>query len=392
MIKLTADYILDGFRMHPKAVLILNENNEVLLLETSPDASLLEEAKPYKGILSPGFINAHCHLELSHLHKKVPEKTGLPKFIRQIPEVREGYSKEEKQAAMQQADREMWQSGIVACGDISNTSDSFDIKTSSKIQYHTFIEVFGSHPDVADKAIENARRLQKEYIKHFEGNGKTPKVSITPHAPYSVSEPLLKHLTAVCDAGEGIMSVHNQETASENEMFTSGQGELLETLKSFGLSFDWWKPTGFNSLPSFMNRFGKCQKNILVHNTYTSAQDVEWMYKYSPENYWCFCPNANLYIENQLPDFGIFEKYFDKCILGTDSLASNWQLSVMAEINTLLKHTSLPLELLLRFATSNAARALNFHSLGSFVQGKRPGVVQIIETSNGYTSRLVVGS
>jgi cytosine/adenosine deaminase-related metal-dependent hydrolase len=390
MKKLTADYIFDGFRMHTEAVLILNENGEVQDLIEHAEKSIRETAQNFEGILSPGFINAHCHLELSHLYKKVPEKTGLPKFIRQIPEVRETNA-EQKAEALKKADEEMYKNGIVGCGDISNTSDSFQIKVQSPIQYHTFLEVFGSLPDIADKVLENAQNLKKEYIYLFNKHNKTPKISITPHAPYSISEPLLKHLTNVCDAEEGIMSVHNQETKSENDMFKTGEGELMDVLKSFGLTYDWWKPTGFNSLPSFMSRFGKCQKNILVHNTYTTKQDIEWLYKYSPENYWCFCPNANLYIENNLPDFTIFKPYADKCVLGTDSLASNWQLNIMEEINTILANSEVfTLTELLQMATANGAKALNFYSLGSFEKGKQPSVVNIVKQAGKYVSKRII--
>ncbi|HCQ29381.1 MAG TPA: amidohydrolase [Flavobacteriales bacterium] len=390
MKKITADYIFDGFRMLPEAVLILNDVGEVQELVEQPEESLRESAQYFKGIVSPGFINVHCHLELSHLYKKVPEKTGLPKFIRQIPEIRE-IDVEQKAEAIKNADKDMYENGIVACGDISNTADSFETKIHSNIQYHTFLEVFGSLPDIADKVMENAQKLKNEYISLFQKNGKTPKISITPHAPYSISEPLLKYLTNVCDTEEGIMSVHNQETESENEMFKAGSGELLDVLKSFGLSYDWWKPTGFNSLPSFMSRFGKCQKNILVHNTFTTQQDIEWMYKYSPENYWCFCPNANLYIEDKLPDFSVFKPYADKCVLGTDSLASNWQLNIMDEINTILKNSTVfTLPELLQMATSNGAKALNFYNLGSFEKGKKPGVVNISEKGNKYVNKRIL--
>ncbi len=387
MIRLTADKIFDGYRFYRNAVLCIDDySGEVIDFVQDASVELLASARKYAGILSPGFVNMHCHLELSHLHRKIEPQTGLPQFIRAVPAVRE-VPDEEKQAAMQVADTQMYKNGIVACGDISNTEDSFATKVSSPIQYHTFIEVFGSLPDIAGKVMQRAEKLQQEYIDLFTKHSKKARVSITPHAPYSISKPLLKMLTRTCDAGEGIMSVHNQETASENEMFEQGTGEMLEALKSFGLSFDWWQPTGFRSLPSFMSYFGKCQKNILVHNTFTTKQDVEWMYRYSPQNYWCFCPNANLYIENRLPDFSVFEGYFDKCVLGTDSLASNEQLSIIDEINTLLQHTHLPFETLLQFATINGAKALNFHHLGSFEKGKKPGVVYISGTPGQYQAK-----
>jgi len=99
------------------------------------------------------------------------------------------------------------------------------------------------------------------------------------------------------------------------------------------------------------------------------------------KTYFCLCVNANKYIENALPPIEMFRKNKCAIVLGTDSLASNWSLNILDEINTIRKSFPLiPLEETLQWATMNGARALNIDDqFGGFERGKRPGVVLINE-------------
>ncbi|HEU0063840.1 MAG TPA: amidohydrolase family protein, partial [Flavisolibacter sp.] len=92
------------------------------------------------------------------------------------------------------------------------------------------------------------------------------------------------------------------------------------------------------------------------------------------------CPNANLYIENKLPSIDVINSKTDAIVLGTDSLASNWTLSILDEIITIQKNfPGIELKELLKWATSNGAKALQMDKeLGSFEKGKKPGVIQIV--------------
>ena len=114
---------------------------------------------------------------------------------------------------------------------------------------------------------------------------------------------------------------------------------------------------------------------ILVHNTFTSASDIQWAEYYSKQLYWCFCPNANLYIENKLPDYKLFLDAKVKIVIGTDSLASNAGLSILDELKTISKHCpQISFEELLTWATKNGAEALQFSDFGTFEKNKIPGV------------------
>jgi cytosine/adenosine deaminase-related metal-dependent hydrolase len=138
-------------------------------------------------------------------------------------------------------------------------------------------------------------------------------------------------------------------------------------------------------LQYFLPFFKKNQPLILVHNVYTKAEDIVYAQTMSEfENsalYFCLCPHANQYISNKLPDVNMFVNNEMNLVLGTDSLASNDQLSIMAEIKLLQQHfPHISIVEMLKWATSNGAKALKINDVyGSFEKGKRPGVVLIGE-------------
>ena len=139
----------------------------------------------YDGIISPGFINCHCHLELSHLKGKIPKHTGLIDFLLKIVEQR-FVDDETIQNAIQQAEAEMIQNGIVAVGDICNTNHTLEQKRKGKIHYQNFLEVSGFPKSIANQRFEQIKKNYDEFSIHLNQN------SIVPHAPYSVSTDLLK--------------------------------------------------------------------------------------------------------------------------------------------------------------------------------------------------------
>ncbi len=199
----------------------------------------------HKGLICPGFINTHCHLELSHLKNKITPGTGLHNFVPELQSKREVPLKE-LQDSMHQAEDEMLKEGIVGVGDISNTNHSFNIKSKGRILYHTFIEVFGLNTEKAEQVFEQALLLKQEYLNLKSNNNIfTPFASVVPHAPYSVSQKLFKKIGNTCYLENALLSMHNQESPDENEFFLTGQGKIREMLEKFKIDLSAWKPTGF---------------------------------------------------------------------------------------------------------------------------------------------------
>jgi len=346
-------------------VVAVNAEGEIIKLLSLQEADPNElNIERYSGAIVPGFINTHCHLELSHMHNQIPEQTGLVEFVQSVIKSRQA-DEAQIQSAMAAADQQMFDHGIVAVGDVSNQIISREIKQKSKIYYHTFIEAMGFNPERAEVIMDYALQIKAQFLPL--------PATIVPHAPYSVSPKLFSLINRAIEKNDFI-SIHNQETSEENDFFISKQGNFLKLYEFLGLDISFFQPTGKTSLQSWLPAIHH-SKVLLVHNTQTSQEDILFAKQNKLELYWCLCPQANLYIENMLPDVDLFIKEDVKITLGTDSLASNHQLNILSEMKTLQEKKFISFENLLRWATLNGAAFLNLDDqLGSIEVGKKPGL------------------
>lgn len=391
--KFAADHIFDGNRL-------ITGNNVLITDETGIIADIVDISEAgdgilfSKGILCPGFINVHCHLELSHLKGLIPEQTGLVDFILRIVKDRH-FDEEIILEAIANAEEEMIHNGIVAVGDICNNSLTIAQKKLQRLCYHNFIEVSGFPPSIAAMRFERSKAILETYHASLI----THHSSLSPHAPYSVSPELFSMINKET-VGE-IITIHNQEVKEENDLFQLRGGDFLRLYKEMDIDISFFTATGKSSLQTFMPYLNNQQSVILVHNVVTSAADIEFAKQSTsnlqPPTYFCLCPNANLYITNCLPDLDLLISSDVNLVLGTDSLASNHQLSIWQEIITLKKHFPyLSTEALLQWATINGAKALGMDKmLGSFEKGKQPGVLLLegimdsVQLNNGFVQRLI---
>ena len=319
------------------------------------------------GIICPGFVNTHCHTELSHLKDKIKQQTGLVNFIMDVQKAR-GADKAAILDNVIKADNEMYENGIVAVGDISNTDCSIPVKAASKLYYHSFIETFGFLPEQAEETFKKALELLAEF--------KPQPCSITPHAPYSVSKELFKLIKKYCDNDQNLISIHNQECEDENKFYRYKSGTFLDLYNAFGIDIKYFKPQARNSVQSILPLLSSKQEILMVHNTCTNLKDIYFIKRFDRNINWCFCPNANLYIENRLPKVELFVGQGYNLTLGTDSLASNSKLCILSEMRTLQKNfPTLSTATLMEWATINGARFLGIdEEKGTIEVGKTPGL------------------
>jgi aminodeoxyfutalosine deaminase len=330
------------------------------------------DVQKHKGWLIPGLVNTHCHLELSHMKGKVDTGTGLIPFITSVVTKR-NMPQRIIDRAIKLADAEMYRNGIVAVGDISNQLDTFAVKEKSSIKYYTFIELFDFLQEQgAEKALNDWKQVYN-HAPHTNGNAR----AFVPHAPYSVSKTLFEGIRQLNPKKGITVSIHNQETPDEEALFMDKSGGFPSFYGAFGLSLDAWKATGQSAIHYAMENLNPKNRTLFVHNTLSSSEDIAAAHKWSKHVYWATCPNANLYIENRLPNYRSFIDAQARMTIGTDSLTSNWQLSVLEEMKTIQRFQSyVSTETLLTWATLNGAQALGMdEQLGSFELGKQPGVV-----------------
>jgi|SRR6185437_14960520 len=324
--------------------------------------------KKISGAICPGFINTHCHLELSHLQGKIGKKTGLIGFIKQVQDQRKTETEKIIRETAAEADHTMMENGIVAVGDIANTGATVAIKAASKLYYHTFVETFGFVPAQAAQVFDKALALLNEF--------KPQSCSVTPHAAYSVSKELFKLIRNYSQNAENLISLHNQESEEENKFYRYKLGDFNDLYAHFGMNIDHFKPQARNSLQSVIPLLSNKQDILLVHNTYTNLKDIYFLKRFDHKINWCFCPNANLYIEGRLPKIELFLDQGFNITLGTDSLASNDNLCILTEMRTLQqKYPSITTATLMEWGTINGAKYLGIDDeKGTIEAGKTPGL------------------
>jgi cytosine/adenosine deaminase-related metal-dependent hydrolase len=321
----------------------------------------------HNGIIIPGFVNCHCHLELSHLKGAISGGKGLGDFILEVRNSREA-SPEEIISSAQSAESELYYEGIVLCADICNSSSTFELKKTSRIRYLNLLEVFGINPERAvqrmeeiARVAENARKSGLEYY-------------LTPHSVYAVSVTLFRLLKKETGTNR-ITSVHFMESKEEEQFLRDHSGPLRQSYESSGImpAHPDMPEDHVNAILDEVTASGSL---ILVHNTFTDKKTIREINKRGNTS-WCLCAGSNIFIENKVPPADLLFSEGCNIVIGTDSLASNNKMSILTELKILQKNfPSVNLEELVRWATINGAMALGEErNYGKIEPGMKPGLL-----------------
>lgn len=358
-------------------MLWLNADGEIVRVLSSDDPQYqTEDAEYLEGWLVPGFVNTHCHLELSHLKGKIDEHTGLNGFVSELMKIRSSDEANRIQA-IQEADAEMHASGIVAVADICNGDSTFEIKKQSEIHYHSLLERFGFNSKIALSIFSEGQKLL-ESLDGLAGN-------ICLHAPYSASIELQSLVKGHLEKSEsGFYSIHHAESEAEIELFHSGTGPMADRMRGWGLFSDSFPFTQMRPIDYLIPYLPENKNLLLVHNTFLNAEDLEKLEKFTGRLFLCLCVRANLYIENKVPDVYALHESGHLITLGTDSLASNYNLKMLDEMMAVQDHfPEISLEEIVRWSSFNGAKLLGLEQkLGQFSPGSKPGVVHIQHVDN----------
>ena len=341
-----------------------------------------EEVLP--GAIVPGFVNCHCHIELSHLYKKFRKGTGMAGFIDQINELRDWAGAEVKAQLVQQWMDKMWIDGVSAMADISNDDSSFKVKKTHNMYTRTFLEVFGSEPEMCDGVMADVTALKKTADE--VGIDAAP----TPHSCYTMSPQLL---SASAGAGleSGYLSYHSQESQEEEDLLLTGTGAMYENRKRAGMSTP--PVTGESSLKYFLTRLGTVktppydQHILLVHNVCLQQDDIDAAKAVMNNVYWAICPLSNIFIHNALPPVELMRSNSLNITVGTDSLSSNDDLDMVKELFCIHDNfKAVSMNEILTWACLNGAKFLAKEDvLGTLTPGKRPGIVHVENVdANGF--------
>jgi aminodeoxyfutalosine deaminase len=365
----SAQYIFTNSGHPIKRGIICAEDDGTIVSVEDSGGKLTEKysVEFFNGIIVPGFVNCHCHLELSFLRNEISAGHGLADFLMKVNSFRNSLQKDVNQA-IEGADKEMLKGGIVLCADICNSSSTFLLKKESRIKYISLLEVFGVDSAQAEirmnEILELARNAEKMDLPHW----------IVPHAVYSISLPLLRLIKAHSSFNT-ITSIHFMESQEEEILLKDHSGSLMESYKKFLPSTSGMKIPG-NHLDAINKEITLSGNLILVHNTFVGKDYIKKL-KNRSGIYWCLCPNSNLFIEQKMPPVQMLADEGCNLVIGTDSLSSNKSLNIIEELKTIQVHfPHFSLETLIRWATINGAKALcEDLFFGSIEPGKRPGLI-----------------
>lgn len=364
MRRIAAHYLIDRGTVRLRPVVETDDSGRIVSVGEWDRLDGDAATEFYAGALCAGFVNAHCHSELSYLRGAIPRGSGFAGFARAIGQVRGGFPAGERLRALQAADARMWHEGVQAVGDIVNDGSSFEVKSRSRIAYRSFAEVFGLCADTS------AARGLLRY----------PDTSLTPHSAYSVQDGVFREIAA---EGNGPLSVHFMESPDEAALYR-GEGSLAEWYGRMGWTCDF---LGYGSPAARVAASVPPNRRVmLVHGCCASEEDMQMLDdRFSSPVAWVLCPRSNLYISGLRPPVELLRRRGALICVGTDSLASNDSLSVIEELKAL---PGVPLTEALMWATLNGARALGMEAeAGSVAAGRRCGLV-LVENLDGRSGVL----
>ena len=390
MKRIAAEYLytLEGESPVRNGYVEFGKDGTILATGTVEDPSAEAEFLP--GAIVPGFVNAHCHVELSSMKGLFRKGSGMAGFIDQINALRDTTSHEEKLADIQYWMDKMYADGVNAMADISNCADSFAIKAAHPMYTRTFLEVFGTEPEDCESVMESVLRLKA--VADGFGLDAAP----TPHACYTMSPELI---VAASREGlhSGFLSYHSEESDEEEQMLKTGSGPMWDNRKAAGMSTP--PVTGKSSLLYFLDRLQEVhpapfdEHILLVHEVCMDKEGIDAVKTVMRHPFVALCPLSNIFIHNALPPVRLMMEEGVKMTVGTDSLSSNDTLDMLKELFCLQENFPfLDLQTLLVWACRNGAEFLGKEStLGSIAPGKKPGLVHIssLSSSGGLTTGSV---
>ena len=349
MKRFASQYLITNSGPLLKRAIVTTEDDGTItnIEDTAGDLTEKYSVEFHNGIIIPGFVNCHCHLELSHLKGAIAQGGGLGSFIEQIISTR-GLHGDRIVTSAYPADNDMYKGGVSLCADICNTTETFILKKDSRIRYINLIEVFGLDPDKATRRMDEVIRIS------VEAKELNLPYSLVPHSVYSMSLSLLRLLRKK-SAQNKITSIHFMETPGESAFI---ENHVI------------------NHADAVLNEITTSGNLILVHNTFADRETIKTVMN-RKNLFWCLCPNSNNYIEKTIPPVNLLLEEGCVIVIGTDSLASNPKLDILSELITLqLNFPSLSIEDLVYWATLNGAKALGEEDrFGKIEPGKNPGLL-----------------
>ena len=370
----TAEWVLPmtGEPRHRASISI--ENGRIAAIG---EAAAAEAEDLGRMAIMPALVNAHTHLELSYLRGRVPRTERFLDWIRTIMAARREYpdpADPDIVAAARRAIAEARASGTGLLGDISNTLVTAPLLREASVPAQIFYELLRF--DVSD--AESMTREARAKADAAADPGGDVRVSLAPHAPYSVSPALFAAIRADLDARSGqVTSVHLGESPEETEFIRRGSGPWRVLLEELGVWTDAWAAPGISPV-AYLEQIGFLDRRVLaVHGVQFDGDDLGRLR--ARDMTIVSCPRSNQYVGVGPPSLEAFYAMNVNVALGTDSLASAPDLNMFAELAEARRLAPrVRARTLLESATCRGAAALGFEDdYGTLEVGKRAQIIAV---------------
>ncbi len=324
------------------------------------------------GAVTPGLVNAHTHLELSALRDAVPGGDGFLHWVDRLMDRRAATRPEEDGRAIEAAVEEMREAGTSAVGEVSNTLAALPALVRSSTAGCVFHEVVGLDPERALAVLEHARIDERAAAAGADALD----LAIAPgaHTLYTTHPSAVRAALELARQRGQRTSLHLAEHGAERTFLETGAGPFAEWTRRRGFDTSRFPVFGKGPVQAAAELGLLAPDVLLVH--LTDIRDGEMALVAESRAPVVLCPRSNWFIERRLPPVRAWLQAGVVPALGTDSLASNTSLDVLAEA-AWLAHAwpELPARTLLEMATAAGARALGRSDLGRIAVGTRPGVI-----------------
>ena len=335
--------------------------------------------------MMPGLVNAHTHLELSFLWGKVPPADALVDWVSRMMAQRAALAAHADDApTIENAILDMEEAGTAAVGDIANTFASVAPISRSRLHAVVFRELIGfnvADPEgrvAAMRAEIDALSLSLSSSSSSAAGTLTPPVRVTlaPHAPYSVSPGLFRAIASDPETARGVSSVHLGESLDEVRFLEQGDGPFRALLERVGA----WNPSW--DVPrcgpaEYLESLGVLSPRLLaVHGVRLRDDELKLLARHGTTL--VTCPRSNVWVGSGNPPIERFYASGVRVAVGTDSLASATDLNIFSEI-ALMHHIAphVPPARLLASATVEGARALGFDRIGFIASGAQARLITV---------------
>ncbi len=345
-----------------------------------------------EAILMPGLVNAHTHLDLTSIADSIQR---VPKFTDWIFQIVGKRTPETVGPSVHEGVQQSLAGGVTTVGDIDGTGESVQVLRDTPIRKVVFVEILGFS---GERAAMGVARLGT-YLDSPPVSDSLLTAALSPHAPYSTSAEIYRQ----CVASGLSVCTHVAETREELEFLSSGTGALVGYLKAFGISTAEWVPPQRTPV-QYMGTLGILQRNsVLAHCNYLTDADVATLAESGVSV--VFCPRSHHYFyHTDHPVMRLVEKGTNVAI-GTDSLASNWSLSLLDELKFLARaQPCIRPETLIDMVTCNGTKALGLAQVGRLEKDwqadiiaiqipndGRPAIEQILDSSSENLLTVVGG-